>query len=165
MATIGSPERRWSPKALLAAVLALALAVLVWFTLLSSGASSTGTLVTAKGSQDIVVEVAATPKEREVGLMNRNSMPDDHGMLFDFKETRVVTMWMKNTYIPLDMVFMDEAGKVTHIAVNAQPLSLSIISSREPARYVLELNGGAAARYGLKPGDTLRHPVIPSAAP
>ena len=157
------PGRRTSPRWLVLAVCVLALVALVFFTLLSSGASSTGRLQTASGPHEIVVELASTEKEREVGLMNRDSMPADQGMLFDFKETRLVTMWMKNTYIPLDMVFMDEAGRVTHVAANAQPLSLDIISSREPARYVLELNGGAAARYGLKAGDRLEHPVIPKA--
>ena len=159
MASFGLP----APKRIVIAVFALAMIVLGSLTLLSSGASSSGHLVTANGPVSIVIEVAETEKEREVGLMNRNSMPADQGMLFDFKQTRLVTMWMKNTYIPLDMVFMDEAGTVTHIAANAQPLSLDIISSRGPVRYVLELNGGAAARYGLKPGDRLEHPMIPAA--
>ena len=159
MASFGLP----APKRIVIAVFALAMIVLGSLTLLSSGASSSGNLVTANGPVSIVIEVAETEKEREVGLMNRNSMPADQGMLFDFKQTRLVTMWMKNTYIPLDMVFMDEAGTVTHIAANAQPLSLDIISSRGPVRYVLELNGGAAARYGLKPGDRLEHPMIPAA--
>ena len=153
------------PLKILVTIVTLALLVLVYFTLLSSGASSPGTLVTASGPHPIVVELAKTEKEREIGLMNRNSMPEDQGMLFDFEETRLVTMWMKNTYIPLDMVFMDEAGRVTHVAANAQPLSLAIISSRGPVRYVLELNGGAAARLGLKPGDRLEHPIIAAAAP
>ena len=159
MASFGLP----APKRIVIAVFALAMVVLGSLTLLSPGASSSGNLVTANGPVSIVIEVAETEKEREVGLMNRNSMPADQGMLFDFKQTRLVTMWMKNTYIPLDMVFMDEAGTVTHIAANAQPLSLDIISSRGPVRYVLELNGGAAARYGLKPGDRLEHPMIPAA--
>ena len=160
MASFGLP----APKRIVIAVFALAMVVLGSLTLLSSGASSSGSLVTANGPVSIVIEVAETEKEREVGLMNRNSMPADQGMLFDFKETRLVTMWMKNTYIPLDMVFMDEGGKVTHVAANAQPLDLSIISSRGPVRYVLELNGGAAARFGIKPGDRLQHPAIPSEA-
>jgi uncharacterized membrane protein (UPF0127 family) len=153
----------FAPKRWVITVCALALILLGTFTLLSSGASSSGKLVTSSGPHAIVVEVAETEKEREVGLMNRNAMPADQGMLFDFKETRLVTMWMKNTYIPLDMVFMDEAGTVTHIAANAQPLSLDIISSRGPVRFVLELNGGAASRFGLKPGDRLEHPMIPAA--
>lgn len=140
-------------------VCALALAAM---TLMSTGASSAGTLVTATGEHSIALEVADTPQTREIGLMNRPSMPDDSGMLFDFKETRPVTMWMKNTYLSLDMLFLDEAGMVTHVATNAQPLSLALISSQGPVRYVVELNGGAAASYGVKVGDRLEHPSIPA---
>jgi hypothetical protein len=128
-------------------------------TLFSAGAAG-GTLVTKSGEHRVEIEVADTPNEREYGLMNRSSMPADSGMLFDFEADRPVTMWMKNTYIPLDMVFVDAGGRVTHIAPNAQPLSLDLIESGGPVRYVLELNGGAAARYGLKAGDRLEHPLI-----
>lgn len=134
-------------------------------TLLSAGADPAGTLVTRSGQHDIQIEVADTPDEREYGLMNRQSLPADTGMLFDFEIDRPVTMWMKNTYIPLDMVFMDAKGTVTHIAVNAQPLSLDLIESGGPVRYVLELNGGAAARYGLKVGDRLDHPLVGPSSP
>ncbi|KQT86286.1 DUF192 domain-containing protein [Aurantimonas sp. Leaf443] len=120
----------------------------------------TATLVTATGEHPIAVEIADTPKSREIGLMNRDAMPDGQGMLFDFEETRVVTMWMKNTLIPLDMLFIDETGTVTRVAANAKPLSLELIPSGPPVRYVLELNGGAAARYGAKAGDRLRHEII-----
>lgn len=146
------------------AVLAVAAIVLVYMTVLSNGATSQGTLVTPSGEHVISVELAATPEQREVGLMNRQSMPADQGMLFDFMETRPVTMWMKNTYIPLDMIFMDEAGTVTHVARNTEPLSLDIVSSQGPARYVLELNGGAAARFGVEKGSRLEHPSIGAAA-
>lgn len=129
-------------------------------TLFSAGADAAGTLVTRSGEHRVDIEVADTPDEREHGLMNRQSMPADAGMLFDFGIDRPVTMWMKNTYLPLDMVFMDASGTVTHIAVNAQPLSLDLIESDGPVRYVLELNGGAAARYGLKVGDRLKHPLV-----
>lgn len=134
-------------------------------TLLSASADSTGTLVTRSGDHRVEIEVADTPDEREYGLMNRQSMPADSGMLFDFGIDRPVSMWMKNTYIPLDMVFLNAEGKVTHIAVNATPLSLDVIDSGGPARYVLELNGGAAARYGLKVGDQLKHPLVGKAPP
>lgn len=132
-------------------------------TLLSAGADPAGTLVTRSGDHKVDIEVADTPDEREYGLMNRQSMPADSGMLFDFGVDRPVTMWMKNTYIPLDMVFMDAKGVVTHIAVNAQPLSLAMIESGGPVRYVLELNGGVASRYGLKVGDRLNHPLVGTA--
>lgn len=130
----------------------------------ASAASNAAILETASGRHEIEVEVAATPKTREVGLMNRRSMPADHGMLFDFGETRPVAMWMKNTYIPLDMLFLDERGTVTRVKREATPQSLDVIPSGGPVRYVLELNGGAAARYGVEAGDSLRHPIIGSAA-
>ena len=148
---------RYWPGILLVCALALAA-----MTLFSVGASSSGTLVTATGRHSIALEVADTPKTREIGLMNRASMPADAGMLFDFQETRPVTMWMKNTYLSLDMLFLDEAGTVTHVATHAQPLSLALISSQGPVRYVVELNGGAAASYGVKVGDRLEHRSIPA---
>lgn len=141
-------------------VAALTIAGVLAVTTQSSG--STATLVTSKGRFPIEVEVADTPGQREVGLMNRESLPHDTGMLFDFGQTRDVDMWMKNTLIPLDMLFLDETGRIVRIGANAQPLSLDLISSGGPVRYVLEINGGAAARYGATRGDRLEHAVIPS---
>lgn len=122
--------------------------------------ADTATLVTASGSHEIEVEVADTPKEREIGLMNRESLAEGTGMLFDFRENRPVSMWMKNTLIPLDMLFIDKAGTIVRIARNAKPHSLETIPSGKPVRYVLEINGGAAAGYGAKAGDKLEHPLI-----
>ncbi|MCW4114469.1 DUF192 domain-containing protein [Aurantimonas sp. MSK8Z-1] len=122
--------------------------------------ASTAVLTTKSGEHRISVEVVDTPQSREVGLMNRESLPADSGMLFVFQENRPVAFWMKNTLIPLDMLFMDPTGKVTHIATNAQPLSLDLVPSGGPATYVLEINGGAAARYGVAVGDRLTHPAI-----
>lgn len=139
----------------------LVLMVTAYFVFTSGSQGAAARLLTATGEHAIEVELADTPKTRETGLMNRSQMPADHGMLFDFKETRPVAMWMKNTLIPLDMLFMDERGRVVNIATNAKPYSLDIIPSTGPVRYVLELNGGAAARFGAKPGDQLRHPAIP----
>ena len=138
----------------------LAIAGVLAVTTQSSG--STATLITAKGQFPIEVEVADTPAQREVGLMNRETLPQDTGMLFDFGQTRDVDMWMKNTLIPLDMLFLDETGRIVHIGANAQPLSLDLISSGGPVRYVLDINGGAAARYGAARGEGLEHAVIPS---
>ncbi|ALN73196.1 hypothetical protein M673_10735 [Aureimonas sp. AU20] len=132
--------------------------VLAWTTH-SSG--STATLVTGKGQFPIEIEIADTPSTRETGLMNRETLAEDSGMLFDFGEARPVDMWMKNTLIPLDMLFLDETGRIVRIGANAQPLSLDLISSGGPVRYVLEINGGAAARYGAAPGDRLEHSIIP----
>ena len=105
-------------------------------------------------------EVAATPGARAQGLMFRRDLAPGAGMLFDFGRDEVVGMWMKNTFISLDMVFADRDGTVRGIVRNARPRSLDTISSRVPVRAVLELNGGEAKRIGLAPGDRLRHPVF-----
>ena len=106
------------------------------------------------------VEIAATPREREQGLMFRRELAPRAGMLFDFGRDGIVSMWMKNTFIPLDMVFADRNGMVRGIARNARPRSLDTISSRVPVRAVLELNGGEADRIGLALGDVIHHPVF-----
>ena len=106
------------------------------------------------------VEIAATPGARAQGLMFRRSLAPRAGMLFDFGRDEVAQMWMKNTFIPLDMVFADRDGTVRGIARDARPRSLDTISSRVPVRAVLELNGGEAERIGLAPGDRIRHPVF-----
>ncbi|WP_294642664.1 DUF192 domain-containing protein [uncultured Aureimonas sp.] len=122
--------------------------------------ADTATLKTSSGAHAIAVEVADTPQKREIGLMNRDSLAEDTGMLFDFHEDREVSMWMKNTLIPLDMLFVDKTGTIVRIARNAKPHSLETIPSGKPVRYVLEINGGAAAGYGAKTGDKLEHPLI-----
>ncbi len=106
------------------------------------------------------VELAATPEARAQGLMFRRTLAPRAGMLFDFGRDEVARMWMKNTFIPLDMVFVDRGGVVRRIVRNARPRSLDTISSRVPVRAVLELNGGEAERIGLAAGDRLRHPVF-----
>jgi uncharacterized membrane protein (UPF0127 family) len=114
-------------------------------------------ITTATGEHDFRVEIADTPKARARGLMLRKSMPENHGMLFDFGAERPVSMWMKNTYIPLDMVFIGRDGRVVGVAADTEPLSERIITSPEPAYAVLELNAGAARRISLAPGDRVRH--------
>jgi len=141
-------------------LIVIALVAVGTFVFTSKSSGSNATLVTATGRHPIDVEIADTPETREIGLMNRDQMDADSGMLFDFDVSRDVTMWMKNTLIPLDMLFMDHRGVVVRIAANAQPLSLSLIPSNAPVQYVLELNGGTAARYGAKVGDHLEHPII-----
>ena len=106
------------------------------------------------------VEVAATPGARAQGLMFRRDLAPGAGMLFDFGRDEVARMWMKNTFIPLDMVFAARDGTVRGIVRNARPRSLDTISSRIPVRAVLEVNGGEAERIGLAPGDRLRHPAF-----
>ena len=114
--------------------------------------------VTATGAHRFEIEVARTDREREVGLMYRRSMPRNHGMLFMFPSEQPVSMWMKNTYIPLDMVFVSHKGRVTNIARDAVPMSEAIIPSGPPAFAVIELNAGAARAINLAVGDQVRHP-------
>lgn len=106
------------------------------------------------------VEFADNDERRTLGLMHRRQMAADAGMLFDFKRDSPVAMWMRNTLIPLDMLFVDREGIVRHIHERAVPMSEAIISSEENVRAVLELNGGTAARLGLKKGDRLVHPMF-----
>jgi uncharacterized protein len=130
-----------------------------------AAALETLTLVTdAKGAHPVdhvlQVEVMRDEAGREQGLMNRRYMPADRGMLFEFGMEQPVLMWMKNTYIPLDMIFISRAGVITHIAENAEPLSEAIISSEGPVYAVLEVNGGLSRKIGLKKGDIVRHPAF-----
>jgi len=106
------------------------------------------------------VEFADNDERRTLGLMHRRQMAADAGMLFDFKRDAPVAMWMRNTLIPLDMLFVDREGIVRHIHERAVPMSEAIISSEENVRAVLELNGGTAARLGLKKGDRLVHAMF-----
>ena len=118
------------------------------------------TIETGAGVHAIEVEVARTPEERGVGLMHRTRLAPDRGMLFDFRVTRQVTMWMKNTLIPLDMFFAESDGRIVTIAERTTPLSEKRIPSGQPVRFVLEMAGGSAERLGIAPGDRLRHPLI-----
>ncbi len=112
------------------------------------------TIVSGDKTHAFQVELADTPQESETGLMNRASMPKDHGMIFDFRSrSDAVTMWMKNTLIPLDMLFIDREGKIVAIAENARPGSLRLVGPGFPVASVLELNGGLTAELGIKPGD------------
>ncbi len=117
-------------------------------------------LETQSGVHAIEVEIARTPEQRAVGLMYRTELAPDRGMLFDFGTTRPITMWMKNTLIPLDMFFVDHAGRIVGIAAKTTPLSEQRIRSGKPVRFVLEMIGGSAARLAANPGDHLRHPVF-----
>ncbi|MBK5568283.1 DUF192 domain-containing protein [Ensifer sp. SSB1] len=119
-------------------------------------------LVTANRKvHELTVELAVDPDQREQGLMFRRSMAPDHGMLFDFGETRRVMMWMKNTYLPLDMLFIDNRGVVRTIREDAVPFSEAIIDSGEPVAFVLELNAGTVKRLDIRAGDRLEGARIP----
>lgn len=121
------------------------------------------TIVTMDGkSHAFTVELAVTPRQREQGLMNRTEMTADRGMLFAFGETRQVFMWMKNTYISLDMLFIGKDGKIRTIKENAEPLSEAIIDSKGPIDYVLELNGGTVKRLGIRTGNRVENELMQS---
>lgn len=113
---------------------------------------------TEKGAFTFSVEVVDTPESRAQGLMFRESLAADAGMLFDFKEVREVSFWMQNTLIPLDMIFIAPDGTVETIHVNARPLDTSSISSQVPVQFVLEIPGGRSVEIGLAPGDRVEHP-------
>nr|WP_250157307.1 DUF192 domain-containing protein [Tianweitania aestuarii] len=118
---------------------------------------------TASGKQSFTIEIADDGNERERGLMFRTDMPDDRGMLFVFDTSRPVGFWMKNTPMPLDMVFIRANGTVASIQ-QAEPFSEAVVSTPAPIRFVLELKAGTAAKRGLKEGDLLSHPVIDAIA-
>jgi uncharacterized membrane protein (UPF0127 family) len=113
------------------------------------------TIDTSKGPQYFTVELATTPAQMELGLMYRESLPADAGMLFVYPDDEIVAFWMKNTLIPLDMLFIGADGHIRRIAERTVPLSTTPISSVDPIRAVLEINGGTSARLGIKPGDVV----------
>ena len=108
------------------------------------------------------VEVVSTPQTRADGLMYRTSLPADGGMLFNFGKTEPISMWMKNTAIPLDMLFIRADGTITNIAERTVPQSLTPVSSSEPVPFVLEINGGVSTRLGIRAGYKVQHPLFRS---
>ena len=118
------------------------------------------TIVTRAARHPFSVEVARNDIDRAQGLMYRRSLAPDRGMLFDFGRAEPLSMWMKNTYIPLDMIFIRPDGTIARVAENAEPLSTRVISSGEPVSAVLEVAGGTAARLGIKSGDRVEHPLF-----
>ena len=114
-------------------------------------------------THEFTVELAKTPEEIQQGLMYRESLAPDAGMLFDFGTTRQASMWMKNTLISLDMLFILEDGRVVAIARKTQPGSLRSVGPGVPVRAVLEIPGGRAKELGIEPGDTVVHPIFGNA--
>ena len=106
------------------------------------------------------VEVADSDEERAIGLMNRESMTYNSGMWFIYETPRTVAFWMRNTLIPLDMIFVDQHGEVQKIHMNARPLDETPIPGGDNIQFVLEVNAGLSERYGLGAGDFIRHPSI-----
>jgi uncharacterized protein len=117
-------------------------------------------IVTKSGVQVFSVEMATTEEEKTTGLMYRKELPDGKGMLFDFSPEQQISMWMKNTYISLDMIFIRADGRILRIAENTEPLSTKIISSGGLAKGVLEVIAGTAQKYGIQPGDRVAHPLF-----
>ena len=145
----------WSGAAVRAALFCICLAV--WASVLVKPADAMRRdslkLITAHGEHVIDVEITETMEEKARGLMFRTQLPDNGGMLFSYDTPQEITMWMENTYIPLDMVFIRADGVVHRIEAWTEPFSRDIIASRGNVIACLELAGGAAQRLDLKPGD------------
>ena len=140
--------------------------VVIWFAILVIGYYAAGYGVRAEQEESLavvihgqdrmhrfVVEVARTPEEQARGLMFRHELDDHQGMLFPFEEERRTSFWMKNTYIPLDILFIDQQGRIVTLIENALPESLAPIASRLPVIAVLEIKGGSAGKLGIREGD------------
>jgi uncharacterized membrane protein (UPF0127 family) len=117
-------------------------------------------IVTKSGVQVFSVEMATTEQEKETGLMYRKELADGKGMLFDFSPEQQVSMWMKNTFISLDMIFIRADGRILRIAENTEPQSTAIIASHGLVKGVLEVVAGTAKKYGIAPGDRVGHPLF-----
>jgi uncharacterized membrane protein (UPF0127 family) len=114
------------------------------------------------GVHSFTVEIAVTDEQRARGLMFRRELPEGRGMLFDFYREQPITMWMQNTYISLDMIFIRGDGRILSIAENTEPLSTRVIGSGGPARAVLEVIAGTAKKLGIRPGDRVSHSIFRS---
>lgn len=129
---------------------------------LASLFSDETSVVLQTDSQKVTVqaELALTPMQQAVGLMFRSELPENAGMLFVFPQSKMVFMWMKNTYIPLDMIFFNQEGVITHIHENAVPQDETVISSKTPAQGVLEVNAGFVRRHQIRIGNRMISPQI-----
>jgi hypothetical protein len=160
LALVGERGTRWADRLCRAAALLLLVPLLLIAALAPSRAADPDTLEIAgkSGVHVFSVELAVTEEQREHGLMFRRSLPEGHGMLFKFEPDQNVTMWMHNTYISLDMIFIRSDGRILRIAESTTPESDRIISSGGPVRGVLEVIAGTARKLGLAPGDKVAHP-------
>lgn len=118
------------------------------------------TIKTGLGQITYDVEIAVTPEQTEAGLMFRKNFPENRAMLFKFASERVVSMWMANTPLPLDMLFLDKNGKIVAIIEHAHPYSTRIISSHVPASFTIEINAGQVAVKKIQKGQRIIHPAI-----
>lgn len=140
-----------------------ALLAVLWQPLGSAGIAAelqTLEIVTKNGVHVFAVELVRTDEERSRGLMFRKELPEGRGMLFDFSPEQEVSMWMKNTYVSLDMIFIRADGRILRIAENTEPLSERTISSGGRVRAVLEVVAGTARKLGIAPGDRVAHPLF-----
>ena len=117
-------------------------------------------IVSKNGTHVFGVEMALTPEEQARGLMFRRDLPEKQGMLFDFKREQPTSFWMKNTYVPLDMIFIRADGRILNIAENTVPLSEALVSSSGPVRAVLEVVAGTSKKLGISAGDRVVHPIF-----
>ncbi|QCN94251.1 DUF192 domain-containing protein [Azospirillum argentinense] len=133
-------------------------------TALESFARSSLTVETAGGGKyRFDVELAETPAQQAQGLMFREKMAADAGMLFIYDRPQPASFWMKNTLIPLDMIFIGADGRIVNIHANAVPQSLDAVNSAGPVKGILEINGGMSARLGIRPGDRVVHSTFGTA--
>ncbi len=117
-------------------------------------------IVTEEGTHDFLVEEAKTLDQQARGMMFRETMDADTGMIFEFAEPKIATIWMKNTSIPLDILFVRSNGKILKIEHSHQPYTLRSASSEAVIAAVVELKGGEAKARGIRPGDTVKHPFF-----
>ena len=120
---------------------------------------------TARGPARFTVELAADSRSQEQGLMFRRHLAPNAGMLFVFRPSRTVDFWMKNTILPLDLIFIRADGRISSVKAEAVPFSEALIPSAEPVRAVLEINGGRAAALGIEPGEQVHHAIFGAAPP
>jgi len=121
-------------------------------------------VISAKSTHAFQVEVVRREADRNRGLMFRENMADGHGMLFDYDPPQDVSFWMKNTYIPLDIIFIDAKGRIIRIAENTVPFDLTPVPSGGVVRGVLEINGGLSRKLGIRAGDRVRHRIFGQSA-
>ncbi len=149
--------------AVLAALVMIAWAVGVGVQAQATFDRSTLTIETSGDSHAFDIELALTPAQQSQGLMFRRQMAPNAGMLFYHRRDTVATMWMRNTFLPLDMLFVAADGRIVHIAERTVPQSLTAISAGKPVRAVLEVNAGTVRRLAIRSGDRLIHPLFGNA--
>jgi uncharacterized membrane protein (UPF0127 family) len=150
----------WAQRFRRAGAVALLIALVLVIAQPTGRAADADTLeiVSKTGVHVFAVELAVSDEQRTRGLMFRRALPEGQGMLFKFEPDQVIQMWMHNTYIPLDMIFIRSDGRILRIAENTKPESDNIISSGAPARGVIEVIAGTARKLGIAPGDRVAHP-------